>query len=109
MIKAVFYTDEKGLAGFKLTGHSTAGEQDTEGRIICAGVSSAALMTANTLTEIIKTDADVDCADGFLSVRLKKSGGEAYTVLSGLALHLREMSGEYPGRIKVIMEVTDNA
>ncbi len=109
MIKAVFYTGENGPAGFKIEGHSTRDERDPEGRLVCAGVSSAALLTANTLTEIIKANADVRCSDGFLSVRLRESTGAAETALQGLLLHLREMSGEYPDRIKVIMEVTDYA
>ena len=50
------------LIGFHIKGHSTASAEDEIGRLVCASISSAAYLTANTDTEIVgaKTVADVD-------------------------------------------------
>ena len=50
MTKYKFLTDEKGIYGFIIKGHSGYGEQG--GDIVCAAVSSAAYMVINTITDI---------------------------------------------------------
>ena len=97
MIRAVFFEGENGR-GFEISGHAggNAGRD-----IVCAAVSSAVYMAANTVTEIIKVHADISEQDG----HLKFSVGEAAAVLDGLKLHLTELSKQYPKKIKVITEV----
>ena len=58
MTKVVFYGDPK-LTGFCIKGHSTNNVDDEIGRLVCAFISSAAYMTANTVTDIIKANAFV--------------------------------------------------
>ena len=61
MISVEFFTTESGeLIGFQIRGHA-GGIQGQD--IVCAAVSSAAYMTANTITEILHVDASVAVAE----------------------------------------------
>jgi uncharacterized protein YsxB (DUF464 family) len=104
MISVVLKEKEGFLQKFEIRGHSTVDSDDEQGKIICSAVSSAAIMAANTITDIIGDKADVICSDGLLSVAVKDPS-KTKDVLLGLKLHLTELENEYPDRIKVIMEV----
>lgn len=62
MIRAVFFEGENGR-GFEIRGHAggNAGRD-----IVCAAVSSAVYMAANTVTDVIKIHADISEQDGHL-------------------------------------------
>ena len=62
MIKAELFVKEKKIVGFHLTGHSGMNEYGKD--VLCAFVSSAAYMTANTVTDIICADAEARSEDG---------------------------------------------
>ena len=104
MIKAVFYKCGKLIDGFNLKGHSTANEDDEEGRLVCSAVSSATIMATNTITDIIGDNAKIETKDGFLLLNADNAD-KCSVILDGLWLHLTELEKEYPERIKVIMEV----
>ena len=70
--------------------------------IICAAVSSACYMAANTITEIIGIDADAAAYDGFMRLDIKSSIEKAQDILNGLYLHLTELEKQYPENIKLI-------
>ena len=53
MTKVKLLADEKGLCGFEISGHSSKDGADEVGKIVCAAVSSAAYLAANTVTDII--------------------------------------------------------
>ena len=69
--------------------------------IVCAAVSSACLMAANTVTEVIGTDADAAATDGYLRLSIKSSPQSAQDILKGLHLHMAELEAQYPDNIKV--------
>ncbi len=100
MIKARFHTTGNEICGFEISGHSGSAEAGED--IICAFVSSAAYMAANTLTEIVKANADIEVKDGFMSLGLTSKIPEAQQILEGLRLHLESLAGDYPDNIKVI-------
>ncbi|MBQ4244027.1 MAG: ribosomal-processing cysteine protease Prp [Clostridia bacterium] len=100
MINATFFIDGENLSGFSLEGHSGF---DEEGRdIVCAAVSSAAYMAANTVTDVIKEKASVKESDGKLELKLARPSQAVQAVLRGLEIHLRNISEQYPGKVKVI-------
>lgn len=101
MTAVTFFTASGLLTGFSLTGHSTACESDTEGKIVCSAVSSAAYMAANTLTEIIGAKADITVEEGSMTVRLTDRIGESQEVLKGFRLHMTELAKQYQSRINV--------
>ena len=102
MIRATFFKSGSSK-GFEISGHANSGAYGSD--IVCAAVSSAAYMTANTVTEILKVKADADVRDGYLKFTFDSDDESAIAMLDGLELHIRELEKEYPKKIKVISEV----
>lgn len=105
MTAVTFFTDGRFLTGFRIVGHSSDSEKDVEGKIVCAAVSSAAYMTANTATEVLKATADAEVSDGEMTFRILDSVSETQGIMNGFRLHITELAKQYPKRIKVISEV----
>ena len=103
MINAKFYeTSDDELVGFSVSGH--AGYDDFGNDIVCASVSSAVMLAANTITEAFKAEAKVKVTDNRIEMRLKKHEQNAEKVLLGLLTHLYMLSEDYQGTIKVSIE-----
>ena len=100
MTKALFWN-----CGFRISGHSTKNESDEVGRTLCAAVSSAAYMAANTVTDIIGDSADIKEKDGEMFFEVKNPSDKTVAVINGLKLHLCELSKQYGKRLNVISEV----
>ena len=100
MIRVKFLIGNKQLTGFEIKGHAMFAESGSD--VVCAAVSSAAFMAANTITEIIGAKADASADDGIMRVTLEQSNEHTETVLRGLELHLTELSKQYPENIKII-------
>ncbi|MDE6384621.1 MAG: ribosomal-processing cysteine protease Prp [Eubacterium sp.] len=101
MINVKFFKADDILIGFEAEGHSMSAPKGED--LICAFVSSACLMAANTVTEIIGADADASAEDGYLILLIKKSANSAQDILNGLKLHLTELQKDYPENINVII------
>lgn len=70
--------------------------------IACASVSSAVMLTANTVTEAFRLDADVRVDENEISLNLKQDGnGDGDRLILGLLTHLYFLSDEFQGRIKI--------
>ncbi len=106
MTSVKFLADEK-FCGFEISGHSTVNCDDEVGKTVCAAVSSAAYMAANTITEIIGDKAKATVSDGEMYFKVKNPSDAAIMVLDGLRLHLTELSMQYSNNIK-ILEVQKN-
>ena len=102
MIKAQFFADRSGrITGFHIKGHS--GLADSGEDVLCAFVSSAAYMAANTITDIINADAKAQASDGDMKVQVaKKDLDKCQVILAGFRLHLLETEKQYPENLKVI-------
>lgn len=88
------------ICGFTVSGHSGYAEEGSD--IVCSAVSSAVIMTANTITEIQHINADVTENDGFLKLNLSKEEAKnCEIILNGLKLHLTALSEQYTKYIKV--------
>ena len=101
MTSVKFLADDKNLCGFEISGHSSVNEDDESGKIVCAAVSSAAYMAANTITEIIGDKADIEIDDAVMCVKIKNPSAFTVKVLEGLKLHLTELSVQYSNNIKI--------
>ncbi|HHW46194.1 MAG TPA: ribosomal-processing cysteine protease Prp [Clostridiales bacterium] len=93
------------IIGFDISGHSTAYADDIEGKLVCAAVSSAAYMAANTLTEILKAEADIHIDDARMKFMLKSDPHICQVCLEGFKLHLSQLANQYKNNLKVITEV----
>lgn len=103
MIKAELFRSCEGmLTGFHITGHSEMGEYGED--VLCAFVSSAAYMAANTITDVICADACAVADDGDMILTVtEKDIPECQIILEGLRLHLEETEKQYPDNLKVIL------
>ena len=107
MIKVRFTVGNRQLKGFEISGHAMYAPSGSD--VVCAFVSSAALMAANTITEVIGADAVAEDGDGYVRVMLNQPDEQAQAVLKGLELHLTELSKQYPQNIKIINGGVKNA
>ena len=100
MICATLLTRNNTLCGFDVQGHSGSAVSGRD--IVCAAVSSAVYMAANTLTEVCGCKADITESDGLLRFTVCEADtNEAQEVLSGLHIHLQGLSAQYPQFIKI--------
>ncbi len=104
MTKATFFGSIESLKGFKITGHATESSRDFDGKLVCAAVSSAVYMAANTLTEVEKAECDIKEHSGFLELLVVKETAGTQTVLKGLYIHLQQLSQQY-SNIELNLEV----
>ena len=105
MTRVKFLLNGKDIYGFEIKGHSSCDGNDDEGKIVCAAVSSAAYMTANTITEIIGNECEIDVDDALMRVQVLNPNSDTAIALEGLRLHLTELSKQYSKRIKITTEV----
>ena len=66
MTTVTFLKSDDIICGFEISGHSDFAEEGSD--IVCAAISSAAYMTANTVTEILHINAQVTEDDGLMTV-----------------------------------------
>ncbi len=105
MTRVKFLSKGESLYGFEIKGHSSSDCNDDEGKLVCAAVSSAAYMTANTITEIIGDECKIDVDDALMRVEVIAPTNQTITIIDGLKLHLTELSKQYSKRIKITTEV----
>ena len=86
------------LAGFQVSGHTgIRGES-----IVCAAVSSACYMAANTITDVLRIEADISLRDGFMILTVGNDDvDKAQVILQGLQMHLKQLAEQYPDKIRI--------
>ena len=90
------------ISGFHISGH--AGIAGAGEDVLCAFVSSAAYLTANTITDVIGAKAQAQDGDGDMFVYVdEKNIEDCQSVLTGLKLHLEQTVEQYPKNLKVII------
>lgn len=101
MINVSLYVTADGrLLGFRIKGHSGYAEQGSD--IVCAAVSSAAIMTANTITDIMNLQCEVTADDGDMTLRIfQRDAAVCSDILSGFKLHMLQLEEQYSKYINV--------
>jgi len=89
------------VVSYEIKGHSGYAEEGSD--IICATVSSAAYLTANTLCEIFGQKIKTKVRDGYMFLEVA-SGEIATGLVKGLQLHLGQLAEDYPDFIKITTE-----
>ncbi len=105
MTSVRFWVKNNDPYGFEMNGHSTSDCDDTEGKFVCASISSAAYMAANTVTDVIGDKAEVEVQDGYMRLTVNNPSQKTVAVLSGLKLHLEALASDFKGKIRIITEV----
>ncbi len=98
---SVKFLADKSLYGFEISGHSSKNCDDEVGRIVCAAVSSAAYMTANTVTEVVGDKAEVSVTEAKMVFVCKFPSDATVKVLEGLKLHLTALAEDYSNNLKI--------
>ena len=98
MITVVFSESGGKLSGFEISGHALFSEHGSD--IVCSAVSSAAIMAANTITEVFGESAEAKAEEGYLLLKGVTSDA-SQGVLEGLKLHLEQLAQQYPENITV--------
>lgn len=101
MTKFVLYSNKEHFTGYEVSGHSTVSENDETGRLVCSAVSSAVILTANTITDVLNVNADISIDDGYLKITINKPDKLTDLLIEGLKLHMTELTEEYKGYIKI--------
>ncbi len=99
MVRISFYKKGDMLTGFESKGHSNTAEYGSD--VLCAFVSSACYLTANTVTEVIGLNADARAEDGYMRLSIKETPEKAQDILNGMKLHLAELQKDYPENIEI--------
>lgn len=91
-----------------MSGHSGSGNAGED--IVCAAVSSAAYLVANTVTEVMGIKTHPEVGDALMKLELaKEQAVKAQDILKGFELHIRELEKAHPKNIKVIYGGVNNA
>lgn len=104
MIRAVFSAGAGRYTGFAVSGHAELNKPGKD--ILCAAVSSTVMMAANTITEVLKIQADVHVLENEITLQLPKAtqSESASAVIEGLKIHLVLLSEEYSERLQVMKD-----
>ena len=105
MTSVKFLADKIGIVGFEISGHSSENCDDTEGKIVCSAISSAAYLTANTISEIIGDEIEAQVDDAYMRVKVINPSKSSKDALEGFKLHVKELKKQFNNRIKIITEV----
>ncbi len=104
MICATFLKRNGALCGFSVQGHSGSAPSGQD--IVCAAVSSAVYMAANTVTDVCGCTADIREEDGHFTLTVKSGEATAQAILQGFQLHMEGLAEQYPHFIKILTEVS---
>lgn len=102
MISIDFLTLSTGdTVGFSIDGHSGYAEEGSD--IVCAAVSSAAFMAANTVSEVLGVSPiALRAEDGDMLLRVEKRDAPACRdILQGFKIHLLGLEEQYADFIRV--------
>ena len=97
MVRMTLFARDGMLCGFRMSGHA-GGQAGTD--IVCAAISSAALLAANTVTDVCGCHAVTRMRDGYLLLSVVTGDCDrAQETLEGLRLHMEELQRQYPDRL----------
>ena len=103
MIEAEFLSYGGGLVGFSVSGHADSGLFGRD--IVCAAVSSATMLTANTITDYLYCKADVKDQGNRIMLVLKDPDSAmsiaGKQVIASFHNHLHLLAKDSKGKINV--------
>ena len=100
MVKVTFYAGERGFVRVVVSGHAAFAPEGDD--IVCSGVSSAVMLTANAITEILSESADVRVLEDEVGISLSpQPSATSLLFMQALHLHLTLLQQQYPKHITV--------
>lgn len=99
MIKVDFFGTSPVL-GFYISGHADYAQEGSD--IVCAAVSSAAYMAANTVTDVLKVAPKLRVSDGEMYLKLDVADAhKCSAIMQGFVLHMLSLAEQYKQYITV--------
>ena len=102
-LRAVFFRRDGILTGFEFTGHAGYGKAGSD--IVCSAVTSAVMLTCNTVTDFFHADADVSVEENRIVLSLNGSDKPSEMLLDSFHVHMKNISEDYPGVKVQVREV----
>lgn len=105
MIDCRFLLDQEGtsIEGFRISGHAACGQNGDD--VVCAAVSSAAYLTANTITDVLHAQTSAAVDEGYLRIQIARRDVHlCRATLEGFKLHMLGLEEQYPQAIHVSYE-----
>ncbi len=104
MIYASFIKKNDRFQSFRISGHSGYAEQGSD--IVCAAVSSMAMLVINTATEDfgVPVDLKVDEATATIDFALKDADERGCALIAGLKRELSALANDYPKNVRVTVK-----
>lgn len=99
MIRINFNKVNGEYTGFECKGHAMRAPYGED--VVCAFVSGACYLAANTITDVIGLAARASAADGYMVLEIKGSPTPAQDILKGLEMNMSQLQTDYPDNIKV--------
>jgi hypothetical protein len=100
MTIAEFFKKDGEVIGFKVKGHS--GYEDRGKDVVCASVSSAVMITANVITEVLGYKADVSAYEDTITLKTNIKGDEKLQKLYEMLIaQLQHIALEFENNLKV--------
>lgn len=106
MINVKFFHSENNVPlGFTFKGHAGYAAHGSD--IVCAAVSSAAYLTANTVISVMGVQAEVQVDEaGAMTLKIpEECADKTRDILLGLELHIKELKEQYPQNVTITTEV----
>ena len=102
-LRAVFFRQNGALKGFEVTGHAGYGEAGND--IVCSAVTSAVMLTCNTVTDFFHADAEVLVEENRVALSLNVPDDASERLLDSFHVHMKNISEDYPGVKVEVREV----
>ena len=92
------------VLGFHISGHAGCGEAGQD--IVCAAVSSAAYLVANTITDVLRvTPRTLEAGEGEMCLLIYgRDEPMCRALFAGLRAHLSGLAEQYPQAVKVTFQ-----
>ena len=108
MTRIEFFSQDDWISGFCGQGHSGYAEEGSD--IVCATVTTAISIAANTITDVLGVRAKLKVKDDEAQITLTLPASyeqeeAVQAVLQGMMLTLMSWRDQYPENLEVVMEV----
>jgi uncharacterized protein YsxB (DUF464 family) len=102
MIIATFSKKNGSYCGFRICGHSGYSEEGSD--IVCAAVSSMAMLTVNTISDELGIPAEIMVEeDGpVIDFKLKTDDRYASALISGFAKEIAALESDFPDNVRLV-------
>ncbi len=102
MITIEVNKDDTNILSINISGHAEYAEHGKD--IVCAAVSSIAVVTVNAISKFDIEAVEAVEKDGYLDITLLKLDNTTTTLMNNMLEHLSILEEDYPEYIKIVFK-----